>query len=71
MLIISSISLSTVIMAVKFSAMLDFQFYPEIISAELNIKSLTAYISYAILVLLPSLNQAKEFFKWKYLMSKI
>ena len=70
-IIISSISLSAVIFAVKFSATLDFQFYPEIISAESNIKSLTAYISYTILVLLPSLNQAKEFFKWKYLMSKI
>lgn len=70
-LIISSLFFSALIFAVKFTSKLDFVFYPEIICPPTDAKNITACISYTILTLLPSLNEAEEFFRWKYLKSKI
>lgn len=46
-------------------------YYPEFKIPELSFQRLTGYISYAALVFMPSIIQAKEVMKWKYLMSKI
>lgn len=46
-------------------------FYPEFVVAGLNIKSAVVYFSFALLTLMPSICEAEEELKWKYLMSKI
>jgi energy-coupling factor transport system permease protein len=48
-----------------------FVFYPEITARPLTALGLAGYISYGILVLLPSIIQAKEAIRWRCLRSKI
>ncbi|MCD8049524.1 MAG: energy-coupling factor transporter transmembrane protein EcfT [Clostridia bacterium] len=48
-----------------------FLYYPKIVAAEFNIKAILLYITCAILFLFPAINEAKEGFRWKYLISKI
>lgn len=50
---------------------LAFAFYPSVKMAELSPAAVTGYISYAILVLIPTFIEAEEKIKWKYLKSKI
>lgn len=47
------------------------EYYPFFKLSELTLKSLTAYISYGILLLIPIFIEIKEAIKWKYLKSKI
>ena len=47
------------------------EYYPFFKLSELTIKSLTAYISYGILLLIPIFIEIKEAIKWKCLKSKI
>ena len=54
-----------------FLGKLDFVFYPAIKLADLNIFSISAYISYGILSFLPTFNEIGEKLKWSYLQSKI
>ena len=49
----------------------DFRFYPTIVKAESDIISLITYISYGILAFLPTITEAEEKIRWKYLKSKI
>lgn len=53
------------------SGALDFAYYPAMQSTDLSSTALLGYISYGILTLLPTIIEAKETFKWKYLQSKI
>ena len=50
---------------------LDFTFYPSIKIADITVMTHTGYISYGLLVLLPTITEAEEKIKWKYLKSKI
>jgi energy-coupling factor transport system permease protein len=49
----------------------DFRFYPAIVKAESDIISFITYISYGILAFLPTITEAEEKIRWKYLKSKI
>ena len=49
----------------------DFTFYPEAKIADITPLSLVGYISYGILVFLPTFTEAEDKLKWKYLKSKI
>ncbi len=49
----------------------DFRFYPAIVKAESDIITLITYISYGILAFLPTITEAEEKIRWKYLKSKI
>lgn len=53
------------------SGALDFAYYPAIQSTDLSPTALLGYLSYGILTLLPTIIEAEEKFKWKYLQSKI
>lgn len=50
---------------------MSFIFYPAIEISEFSALSLAGYISYGILVLLPTILEAEEKIKWKYLISRI
>jgi energy-coupling factor transport system permease protein len=49
----------------------DFRFYPTIVKAESDIISFITYISYGILAFFPTITEAEEKIRWKYLKSKI
>lgn len=50
---------------------LDFTFYPSVKLAKISPMAMTGYLSYALLILLPTCIEAEERIKWKYLKSKI
>lgn len=50
---------------------MTFTFYPNIIFPKLTVCGIIGYIAYAIIVLIPSINEVKERIKWKLLLSKI
>ncbi|MBE6607455.1 MAG: energy-coupling factor transporter transmembrane protein EcfT [Ruminococcaceae bacterium] len=72
-IIILSVTLlcSAVTLTFIFLSKLDFVFYPTIKLDDLNLFSISAYISYGILSLLPTFNEIGEKLKWSYLQSKI
>jgi len=49
----------------------EFTYYPAITSSNITLYGVIGYISYAVLVLLPTFIEVKEAIKWKYLKSKI
>ncbi|MBP3369296.1 MAG: energy-coupling factor transporter transmembrane protein EcfT [Clostridia bacterium] len=49
----------------------DFEFYPTLRMARINLLSMATYIAYGILVFIPIFTQAEERIKWRYLQSKI
>lgn len=53
------------------SGALDFAYYPSIKSTPLSPTAVMGYVSYGILILLPSIIEAEEKLKWKALQSKI
>ncbi len=53
------------------SGVLDFVYYPSIQASPLSPAAMVGYISYGILILLPTFIEAEEKIKWKYLQSKI
>ena len=50
---------------------LDFAFYPSVKWTTLTPMAIMGYLSYGVLVLLPTILEAEEIIKWKYLKSKI
>lgn len=50
---------------------LDFVFYPALSCAELTPMAIIGYLSYGILAFVPTILEAEERLKWKYLKSKI
>ena len=68
LLILSSVLAVFVIMsAVKH----DFVFYPAIVVPKMSLISVIGYVSYGVLVLIPTINEWKEEIRWRYLRSKI
>lgn len=49
----------------------EFSYFPEIRVSEMNLRVVTGFVSYGILVFLPTILEIKEALKWKYLKSKI
>ncbi len=50
---------------------LDFRFYPSINLPEVSLMSVSAYIAFAVLCLIPFIIELKEALVWKYCISKI
>lgn len=50
---------------------LDFAYYPAVKMSELTWIGCAGYVSYAVLILLPIIIEGKEWYRWKYLKSKI
>lgn len=69
------LGLSIVLLLIVFSGCLsgaaEFFFYPQISRIKTTIMSLMVYLSYALLVFLPFIIEAKENLKWNYYRSKI
>lgn len=65
------IVLCTVTIACIGSGALDFEYYPTFGEIQLSSAAVIAYIAYGILTMLPTLIEAEEKIKWKYLQSKI
>ena len=70
LIIITLILTSLTCVAIGVGA-LNFTFYPFLKTANPSEMSYVGYISYSVLVLLPSIIEAKEKIKWKYLKLKI
>lgn len=70
-LLIITLILGTMTCAAIGTGALDFTFYPSVNPADITVMSYSGYISYGVLVLLPTIIGAGEKIKWKFLKSKI
>ncbi|MBO4339030.1 MAG: energy-coupling factor transporter transmembrane protein EcfT [Clostridia bacterium] len=66
-----SLVLFGIVSAGKIAGIIGTAFYPEFVPAGLNIKSIMVYICFSVMAFMPSIIEAKEELKWKYLTSKI
>ena len=70
-LTLTTVLLFTVILTGILFGAVNFGFYPMIVKSETGIISIITYISYGILAFLPTITEAEEKIRWKYLKSKI
>lgn len=70
-MILLNIGLISVVFFAIGSGAVDFYFYPSVAQLPLSITAITAYISYGILVFIPSLVELKGVIAWKLLRSRI
>lgn len=70
-LTLTTVLLFAVILTGILLGAVDFGFYPTIVKADTSIISIITYIAYGILALLPTITEAEEKIRWKYLKSKI
>lgn len=70
-LLVTTIALSAMTVTAIGLGALDFSFYPSIETADVTAASLMGYISYGMLVLLPTILEVEGKIQWKYLQSKI
>ncbi|MBQ9112771.1 MAG: energy-coupling factor transporter transmembrane protein EcfT [Clostridia bacterium] len=66
-----TVALSAIVCVSIAVGSLDFTFYPSVRMADIDIMTIAGYASYTVLVLLPTIIEAEEKIKWKYLISKI
>ena len=66
-----TIILDIIILLAKKNQFINFNFYPEIKISNINTQAIIGYLSFIILVFIPTIIVIKENLKWKYYESKI
>ena len=70
-IILLSLFLASVVIYASAVGGLEFEFYPVIITADVNAVNIAAYVSYGLLVMLTPIIKLTEEAKWNYCVSKI
>ncbi|MBO5037506.1 MAG: energy-coupling factor transporter transmembrane protein EcfT [Clostridia bacterium] len=70
-LTVTTVILFAVMLPTLITGAINFEYYPKIVGEETTVFSVLAYISYGILAFLPTITEAEEKIRWKYLKSKI
>ena len=70
-LLIATLCLLAVVICGIATDAVNFKFYPQLDVIHLSKMSVAAYIAYGMLAFIPTITEAEEKIKWKYLQSKI